>query len=232
MNNKKVVVLLSGGMDSATVLGIAHSLGYELYVISFYYGQRNSKELECAGKLADYYKVKDYKLITVGLNEIGGSALLTDTNLNIPTDRADDSSIPITYVPARNIIFLSIAGAYAEVVGADNIFIGANRGIDERTQSRYPDSQPEFLTAFEDALNKGTKTGVEGKRIKIIAPLLHMTKAEIVKKGMELGVPYIYTWSCYKNNNEYACGKCDACKLRLQGFKDAGYQDVIPYETQ
>jgi len=226
-NNKKAVVLLSGGMDSATVLGIAHSLGYELYTISFYYGQRNNKELGYATKLAKYYKVKEYKVITINLDTIGGSALLTDTNLNIPTNRIDNNNIPVTYVPARNIIFLSIAGAYAEVVDAEAIFIGAN----QMDYTGYPDCREEFLTAFEDALNKGTKTGQEGKRIKIIAPLLHMTKAEIIKKGMELGVPYQYTWSCYVGGRK-ACGKCDACKLRLQGFEEAGYQDVIPYETQ
>jgi len=219
----KCVVLVSGGMDSATVLGIAHASGYEIYALSFKYGQRHHKEIKCAKKLTAYYNAKEHRIMEVSLDVIGGSAL-TDTRITVPQNRAGEE-IPVTYVPARNLIFLSIAGAYAEVVGAEAIFIGAN----EVDFSGYPDCREAFLTAFEEALATGTKAGVEGRRIKVLAPLLHMSKVEIVKKGMEIGVPYQYTWSCYVGGRK-ACGKCDACKLRLKGFEEAGYEDPIEYE--
>lgn len=220
----KAVVLVSGGLDSATVLGIAKNEGYEIYALSFRYGQRHRKELECAKKLCMHYGVKEHKVIKINLDAIGGSAL-TDRKISIPQGRIKREEIPATYVPARNLIFLSVAGAYAEVVGAEAIFIGANQ-VDF---SGYPDCREEFLRSFEETLARGTKIGVAGKRIKVIAPLLHMSKAEIIRKGMELGVPYALTWSCYKGGKK-ACGACDACLLRLKGFREAGYEDPIEYK--
>lgn len=223
----KAVVLVSGGLDSATVLGIAKNEGYEIHALSFRYGQRHRKELECAKKLCNYYGVKEHKVIRINLDAIGGSAL-TDRRIALPKGRIErGDEIPVTYVPARNLIFLSVAGAYAEVVEAEAIFIGANQ-VDF---SGYPDCREEFLSSFEETLAKGTKKGLSGKRVKVIAPLLHMSKADIIRKGMELGVPYALTWSCYKGG-KVACGVCDACLLRLKGFRDAGYEDPIKYAKQ
>ena len=219
------VVLLSGGLDSSTVLAIALKIGYEVHALSFDYGQRHSRELESAKKIAKYFNVP-HKIIKINLRQIGGSAL-TD-NIEVPERDVNEieKEIPITYVPARNTILLSLALGYAEVIDADAIFYGAN-AID---YSGYPDCRPEYVEAFERVANLGTKRGVEGKPIKIIAPIIHMTKAEIIKKGMELGVPYKLTWSCYKGG-EKACGKCDSCLLRLKGFMKAGYEDPLEYET-
>ncbi len=221
----KAVVLLSGGLDSSTVLAIALEMGYEVHALSFDYGQRHSRELESAKKIAKYFNVP-HKIIKIDLRQIGGSAL-TD-NIEVPERNMEEieKEIPITYVPARNTILLSLALGYAEVIDADAIFYGAN-AID---YSGYPDCRPEYVEAFERMANLGTKRGVEGKPIKIIAPIIHMTKAEIIKKGMELGVPYELTWSCYKGG-EKACGKCDSCLLRLKGFMEAGYEDPLEYET-
>ncbi|MEM3445266.1 MAG: 7-cyano-7-deazaguanine synthase QueC [Thermoplasmata archaeon] len=221
----RAVVLVSGGLDSATVLGIANAEGYEIYALSFLYGQRHRKELACARKLCRYFRVKEHKIVRVDLDAIGGS-VLTDSTREVPVAGEEiGREIPPTYVPARNLIFLSIAGAYAEVLGAEVIFIGANQ-VDF---SGYPDCREEFLRAFENALEKGTKAGVSGRRIRVAAPLLRMSKAEIIRRGMELGVPYHLTWTCYRGG-KLACGKCEACKLRLRGFEEAGYEDPIQYQ--
>ncbi len=221
----RAVVLLSGGLDSTTTLAMAIHEGYEVYALSFDYGQRHSRELESAKKIARYYKVP-HKIMNVDLRQIGGSAL-TDS-IEVPERELEEikGEIPVTYVPARNTILLSFALAYAEVIDADAIFYGAN-AID---YSGYPDCRPEYVEAFERMANLGTKRGVEGKFIKIVAPLINMTKAEIIKRGMKLGVPYELTWSCYRGG-ERACGRCDSCLLRLKGFMEAGYEDPLEYET-
>lgn len=225
MGERTAVVLLSGGLDSATSLAIAKDEGYDVYALSFSYGQRHSKEIECSKKLADHFGCIEYRVFNLGLDDIGGSAL-TDSSLEVPEDRRDISSeIPITYVPARNIIFLSFALAWAEVKKAQAIFIGAN-AID---YSGYPDCRPEFFLAFETMARLGTKAGVEGEEIDIKYPLIDLTKGQIIQKGLALGVPYEYTWSCYKGG-EKACGKCDSCQLRLKGFEEAGTKDPVEYE--
>jgi len=221
----RAVVLLSGGLDSSTVLAMALDMGYEVYALSFDYGQRHLKELKSAKKIAEYYKVP-HKIIRIDLRQIGGSALTDDVEVPERGIEEIKDEIPITYVPARNTILLSYALAYAEVIDADAIFYGAN-AID---YSGYPDCRPEYVEAFEHMANLGTKRGAEGRPIKIIAPIIHMTKAEIIKKGMELGVPYELTWSCYRGG-EKACGRCDSCLLRLKGFMEAGYEDPLEYET-
>ncbi|MCD6371014.1 MAG: 7-cyano-7-deazaguanine synthase QueC [Thermoplasmata archaeon] len=221
----RAVVLLSGGLDSATTLAIAIHRGYEVHALSFDYGQRHSRELESARKIASYYNVP-HRIMKVDLRQIGGSALTDD--IDVPERDIEDikNEIPSTYVPARNTILLSFTLAYAELIDADVIFYGAN-AID---YSGYPDCRPEYVEAFERMANLGTKRGVEGRPIKIEAPLIHMSKAEIIRKGMELGVPYELTWSCYQGG-EKACGRCDSCLLRLKGFMEAGYEDPLEYET-
>ena len=221
----RAVALLSGGLDSSTVLAMALHEGYEVHALSFDYGQRHSRELESAKKIAKYYGVP-HKIIKIDLRQIGGSALTDD--IDVPERNVEEikDEIPITYVPARNTILLSFALAYAEVIEADAIFYGAN-AID---YSGYPDCRPEYVDAFEKCANLGTKRGAEGKPIRIIAPIIHMSKAEIIKKGMELGVPYELTWSCYRGG-EKACGRCDSCLLRLKGFMEAGYEDPLEYES-
>ncbi len=222
---KKAIVLSSGGIDSTTAMAIAKAENYELYSLTLDYGQRHKIEIESAKKAADFFCVKEHKIIVVGLGQIGGSAL-TD-NIDIPTDNPLEE-IPVTYVPARNTIFLSIALAWAEVVGANDIFIGANI-VD---YSGYPDCRSEYLEAFEKMANLGTKAGIKGGKIKIHAPLVKMSKSEIVKKGSELGIDYSITWSCYNPRaSGKACGKCDSCKFRLKGFREAGYKDPIQYST-
>ncbi len=222
----KCVVLLSGGLDSTTTLAIAIKDGCEVHALSFDYGQRHSRELESAKKIAKYYGVK-HKIIKLNLRAIGGSAL-TDERIEVPERKLEDieKEIPVTYVPARNTILLSYALAYAEVVDADYIYIGVN-ALD---YSGYPDCRPEYIRAFEEVARLGTKRGVEGKPIRIRTPLIKMTKAEIIRMGMELGVPYELTWSCYRGG-EKACGRCDSCLLRLKGFMEAGYEDPLEYET-
>ncbi len=218
----KAVILLSGGLDSTTTLAIAQEQHYELYALSFSYGQRHSREIDCAKQIAEFYKVKDHKIITIDLKQIGGSAL-TDDNIPIPEHRElanMSQNIPSTYVPARNTIFLSFALAFGEVLDADTIFIGANA----RDYSGYPDCRPEYYIAFQQLAKLCNKRGVEGKPIEIKYPLIFMTKSEIIKKGNHLNVPYELTWSCYKGG-EKPCGKCDSCILRANGFRDAGFVD-------
>ena len=226
MMHNKAVILLSGGLDSATTLGIAARAGYECYTLSFHYGQLHSRELQSAKKLGEYYGVTEHRIVKLRLDEIAQSALL-DPEIGLPEGRTSEEmrDIPTSYVPARNTIMLSIGLAYAEVVDADYLFIGVNN-LD---YSGYPDCRPEYIEAFQKLANLATKRAVEGKPIKIETPLQHLTKAEIIKRGMELGVPYELTWSCYRGG-EKACGRCDSCVLRLQGFRDAGYQDPIEYE--
>jgi len=226
--SKKAVVLSSGGIDSTTVMAIAQHEGFTIYSLSFSYGQRHALELNSAKKAAEIFKVKKHLILDLNLNKIGGSAL-TDT-LNVPKSRKTDEiskGIPITYVPARNTIFLSYALAWAEVLGSSDIFIGVN-AID---YSGYPDCRPEYIKAFEQMANLATKAGVEGTlSIKIRAPLLHMTKAQIIRKGIELGVDFSITHSCYDPSPEgLACGQCDSCILRKMGFDQAGVQDQIRY---
>ncbi len=224
----KAIVLLSGGLDSTTTLAIAKNLGYDLFAISFSYGQRHKIELERAKIVAREIKTKEHRIINIDLRQFGGSALTDD--IDVPTHRGDEkisTSIPITYVPARNTIFLSYALAYAEVIQCNNIFIGVT-SVD---YSGYPDCRPEFITAFEIMANLATKAGVEGMdRIKIQTPLIHMTKAEIIKEGLSLGVDYGLTHSCYDPNEVgLACGNCDSCLLRLKGFKKLGVEDPLKY---
>lgn len=225
---KKAVVLLSGGLDSTTVLGIAHHEGYELHTLSFDYGQRHQREIEAAHAVARYYKVQQQQTVTIDLRVFGGSALTAD--IAVPHEREFSQmsqDIPITYVPARNTIFLSYALAYAEVTGSDDIYLGIN-AID---YSGYPDCRPEYLEAFERMANLATKASTqEGRTFHFHAPLLSMGKAEIVRKGTELDVPYELTWSCYEGK-ELACGTCDSCLLRLNGFAEAGQKDPIAYMT-
>jgi 7-cyano-7-deazaguanine synthase len=226
--DKKAVVLSSGGLDSTTAMAIAKRDGYLIYSLSFSYGQCHKIELEAAKKVADKIGVEKHLVINLDFNKIGGSAL-TDS-IDVPKNRNDKAisdSIPVTYVPARNTIFLSYALAWAEVIGSSDIFIGVN-AID---YSGYPDCRPEYIEAFEKMANLATKAGVEGlTRIKINTPLLNMSKAQIIKNGIELGVDYSLTHSCYDPNPEgVACGRCDSCILRKKGFKEAGLKDPIKY---
>lgn len=223
--NKKAVILFSGGLDSTTVLAIAKDTGYSCYCLSFRYGQKQTVELEKATHLAKESQVSKHLILSLDLDKIGGSALTDD--IEVPKDRdTSDESIPVTYVPARNTIFLSHAVAWAEVLGAQDIFIGVN-AVD---YSGYPDCRPEFLEAFGKMANLGTKAGVSGEGgFTIHAPLLKLSKAEIVAKGMTLGVDYAKTHSCYDPVEDKACGRCDACLLRLQGFRDAGLTDPADY---
>tara|TARA_B110001454_G_scaffold25688_1_gene25225 strand:- start:525 stop:1211 length:687 start_codon:yes stop_codon:yes gene_type:complete len=224
----KAIVLLSGGLDSTTTLAMAKNLGYDLFAISFNYGQRHKIELERAKTVAREIQTKEHRIINIDLRQFGGSALTDD--IDVPTHRGDEkisTSIPITYVPARNTIFLSYALAYAEVIQCNNIFIGVT-SVD---YSGYPDCRPEFITAFEILANLATKAGVEGMdRIKIHTPLIRMTKAEIIKEGLDLGIDYGLTHSCYDPNEAgLACGNCDSCLLRLKGFKKLGVEDPLKY---
>ena len=227
-NNKKAVILSSGGIDSTTVIAIAKSDGYAIYSLSFRYGQRHVVELEAAKKVAAYFKARKHLVLDIDLRIIGGSALTDE--IAVPTGREESEmrhGIPQTYVPARNTIFLSYALAWAEVLGVSDIFIGVN-AID---YSGYPDCRPEYIAAFESMANLATKVGVEGKiHIKIQTPLIHMSKAEIIKRGTELGVDYSITHSCYDPSPDgTACGQCDSCLLRKKGFQEAGIQDPAAY---
>lgn len=228
MDTKKAVVLSSGGLDSTTVIAIAKSEGYEIHSLSFRYGQRHSLEVESAKKISQSMGVEDHFVIDIDLGKIGGSALTA--NYDVPKSRTEEellAGIPITYVPARNTIFLSYALALAEVLGASDIFIGVN-AID---YSGYPDCRPEFIEAFERLANLATKAGVEGgTRISIRAPLIGLTKKEIIRKGIELGVDYGLTHSCYDPTSDgKACGECDSCLLRRKGFREAGIPDPTVY---
>ncbi len=222
--NKKAVILFSGGLDSSTVLAIAQKEGYSCYCLSFQYGQKQTVELEKARQAAVASKVSSHLVLNLDLDKIGGSALTDD--IEIPKDRKEDGSIPVTYVPARNTIFLSHAVAWAEVLGAKDIFIGVN-AVD---YSGYPDCRPEFLEAFSRMANLGTRAGVEEEeKLRIQAPLLRMSKAEIIRTGMKLGVDYAKTHSCYDPAGDKACGRCDACILRSRGFHEAGVSDPTEY---
>ncbi|HIJ50383.1 MAG TPA: 7-cyano-7-deazaguanine synthase QueC [Nitrospinae bacterium] len=223
------VVLLSGGLDSTTTLAIAQKEGFEVYALSFDYGQRHRVELDRAREIAQNFAVIDHQIMTIDLRQFGGSALTDSIDVPMHRDEKEMSAeIPITYVPARNTIFLSFCLAYAEVKNAQNIFLGVN-AVD---YSGYPDCRPEFIAAFEKLANLATKAGVEGKeKLKIHTPLIQLTKAEIVLKGLELGVDYSLTHSCYNPSDDGAsCGSCDSCLLRLKGFNDAGFEDPIVYK--
>ena len=221
----KAVILLSGGLDSTTVLAIAKSQGYDCYALSFDYGQKQRSELESSISIAKKFNVIEHRIMKISLSDIGGSAL-TDQSIDVPKYSESDE-IPITYVPARNTIFLSFALAWAEVVDCQTIFIGVN-ALD---YSGYPDCRPEFIEAFENMANLATKNSVEGDRIQIKTPLISMTKAEIIKKGLSLGVDYSETTSCYDANTlGEACGECDACVLRKIGFENANVQDPTRYQ--
>jgi 7-cyano-7-deazaguanine synthase len=224
---KPAVVLLSGGIDSTTALAIALAEGYEAYALSFDYGQRHQIETQAARRVANSLGVKEHRVAKIDLRVFGGSALTDD--LAVPKQRSETEiaqGIPITYVPARNTIFLAYALAWAEVIPANDIFIGVN-AID---YSGYPDCRPQFIKAFEVLANLGTKAGVEGRRFQIHTPLIKFSKAEIVRKAVELGVDLALTHSCYVPTPEgLACGQCDSCLLRLKGFREAGIKDPIRY---
>ncbi|HEY3301260.1 MAG TPA: 7-cyano-7-deazaguanine synthase QueC [Methylophilaceae bacterium] len=223
---KKAVVLLSGGLDSATVLAIAKSQGYECYCLSLDYHQRHSSELEAAKRVAKAHGAAEHKTVQLDLSLFGGSAL-TDNNIAVP--EIESVGIPVTYVPARNTIMLSLSLAWAEVLQAQDIFIGVN-ALD---YSGYPDCRGEYVKAFQAMANLATKSAVEGKTITVHAPLIDMTKAEIVKQGTALGVDYAMTVSCYQANAQgEACGLCDSCRLRKQGFEAAGLADPTAYQSQ
>jgi 7-cyano-7-deazaguanine synthase len=223
--SKKAVLLLSGGLDSTTMLAMAQSQGFDVYALSFAYGQRHKHELEAAKRIARHYRVKEHRIATIDLASFGGSALTSD--IAVPKDRSEQDragAVPVTYVPARNIIFLSFALAWAEVLGALDIFIGVN-ALD---YSGYPDCRPEFIHAFEATANLATAYG-DGN-IHVHAPLIRMSKADIIKTGLTLGVNYAVTTSCYDPDSEgRACGRCDACQLRLKGFKENQLPDPARY---
>ena len=221
----KAVVLVSGGLDSSTVLALALQQGYRCYTLSFDYGQRHRSELEAAKRVSELMKVEEHKIVRLDLGTIGGSAL-TDTTIDVPEQ--ETAGIPVTYVPARNTVFLSIALGWAEVLEADTIFLGVN-AVD---YSGYPDCRPEYISSFEIMANLATRAGVEGKKLSIQAPLIDMTKGEIVSAGASLGVDYSQTVSCYQASIEgLACGKCDSCRLRIVGFNQAGISDPTRYKN-
>ncbi|MBA4394844.1 MAG: 7-cyano-7-deazaguanine synthase QueC [Desulfobacca sp.] len=226
----KAVVLLSGGMDSSTTLAVAKSQEFELYALTFRYGQRHQMEIEAAKRIARQFNVTHHKIIDVDLGNFGGSALTAP--IEVPKDRSVEeisTQIPITYVPARNIIFLSLALAWSEVLGVRDIFIGVN----VLDYSGYPDCRPEFIETFEKMANLGTKAGVEGQGFKIHTPLISLNKAQIIKIGLELGVDFELTSTCYDPSSQgEACGRCDACLLRLKGFAEAGIKDPAKYHRQ
>jgi len=223
-DKKKAVVLVSGGLDSATVLATANDQGYDCYALSFDYGQRQISELNAARAVAKAHGAIDHKVVRLSLNDFGGSAL-TDDSIDVPEEETE--GIPVTYVPARNTVFLSLALGWAEVLGADEIFIGVN-AVD---YSGYPDCRPEFIEAYEKMANLATKAGVEGQKLSIQTPLMSLTKAEIIKLGTSVGVDYSLTVSCYQADDDgQACGKCDSCRLRAKGFEDAGVADPTRYQ--
>jgi len=230
MARKNAVILLSGGIDSATAAAIAKRDGHDLHTLSFHYGQRHERELESASKLAKFLQAKTHKVISCDLRAIGGSALTDDIEVPKGRSRTEISrGIPATYVPARNTIFLSFALALAERIGSQDIFFGAN----QLDYSGYPDCRDAYIRAFEQMANLATKAGVEGRsQLKIQTPLLHMTKGEIIKTGIELGLDYGLTWSCYDPLADgHACGRCDSCQLRVKGFTEAGQVDPIAYAS-
>jgi 7-cyano-7-deazaguanine synthase len=224
----KAIILLSGGLDSATTLAIAKDEGFQTFTLSFDYGQRHRIELTRAKEISERLGALQHRVVDIDLKQFGGSAL-TDA-IEVPKNRDDTEmaeGIPITYVPARNTIFLSYALAYAEVQGAKDIFIGVN-AVD---YSGYPDCRPEFIAAYEKVANLATKAGVEGEALKIHTPLIDLSKAQIIQKGLELGVDYSLTHSCYDPDDKgAACGICDSCQLRLKGFQEAGVDDPVEYQ--
>jgi 7-cyano-7-deazaguanine synthase len=231
VTGKKAVVLLSGGLDSATTLAIACSNGFQCYALTFAYGQRHKREIEAAKKVAESLGATEHRIINIDLAAFGGSAL-TNTAIEVPKNRTsmdDSTQIPVTYVPARNTIFLSYALAWAEVLEAFDIFIGVN----STDYSGYPDCRAEFIAAFEKTANLATAAAVEGKgRYSIHTPIIEMTKAQIIMTGTKLGVDYSLTHSCYDpDSNGRSCGRCDSCRLRLKGFAEAGFEDPIEYIT-
>ena len=220
----KAVILLSGGLDSVTVLALAIEQGFDCYALSLDYGQRHKAELPAAATIATSLQVKEHKVINIGLDEVGGSAL-TDDAIDVP-DHAEDG-IPVTYVPARNTVFLSLALGWAEVLGAQDLFIGVN-AVD---YSGYPDCRPEYIAAFKALAQLATRAGVEGKPFEIHTPLIHLSKADIIREGERLNVDYSATVSCYQADKDgRACGVCDACRLRAAGFKSAGIPDPTRYK--
>jgi 7-cyano-7-deazaguanine synthase len=227
MPGRRAVVLLSGGLDSATAFAIARAEGFDCYALSFDYGQRHDRELESARRVAAALGAKEHLVLRLDLRAIGGSALTAD--IPVPKGRSGEAigtGIPVTYVPARNTIFLSHALAWAEVLESSDIFIGAN----VQDSSGYPDCRPEYIEAFERMANLATKAGVEGRsRLRIHAPLIQLTKGQIVRRGAELGVDFALTWSCYEPEPDgRACGLCDSCLLRRKGFAEAGLRDPVP----
>ena len=228
MDRKKAVLLLSGGLDSTTLLALATRQGYAIHALSFQYGQRHQAEVAAARKIASEYRVVQHVVTDIDLRVFGGSALTSD--IDVPKNRVVDEEIPVTYVPARNTIFLSFALAWAEVLGASDIFIGVN-ALD---YSGYPDCRPEFIAAFQEMARLATRAGVEDSKtyIRIETPLIEMSKKEIIQLGLSLGVDYSMTTSCYDPSaSGDACGECDACQLRLKGFADAGSSDPGRYTT-
>ena len=221
----KAIVLLSGGLDSTTTLAIAKSEGFDCYALSFDYGQKQSSELISAKNIAKQFGVVEHRIMSISLADIGGSAL-TDSNIDIPKYN-ESSEIPITYVPARNTVFLSFALAWAEVLESQSIFIGVN-ALD---YSGYPDCRPEYIKAYEVMANLATKQSIEGNKLNIHTPLIHLTKAQIITKGLSLGIDYSKTTSCYQANSDgEACGECDACVLRRNGFDEADVEDPTMYQ--
>jgi len=222
---KKAVILVSGGLDSSTVLAMAKQQDFDCYTLSFDYGQRHRSELFAAAKVSEAMQVAAHKVVSLDLGTIGGSAL-TDTNIDVP--EYETTGIPVTYVPARNTVFLSIALGWAEVLGANDIFVGVN-AVD---YSGYPDCRPDYINAFEQMANLATKAGVEGNKLTVHAPLIDMTKGQIIQAGLKIGVDYAVTVSCYQADEEgAACGVCDSCRLRKQGFIDAGLKDPTRYKN-
>lgn len=225
MSDRRAVVLLSGGLDSATVMAIARDQGFQCHALSMAYGQRHSAELAAASRVAAALQAVEHKVVTIGLDAFGGSAL-TDRAIQVPEEMGE--GIPVTYVPARNTVFLSLALGWAEVLDAHDIFIGVN-AVD---YSGYPDCRPRFIEAFEQLANLATKAGVEGRPFRIHTPLIELSKADIIRRGSELGVDYGLTVSCYQaGDNGEACGVCDSCRLRAKGFAEAGVPDPTLYRT-
>ena len=225
--SSKAVILLSGGLDSTTCLAIAKNQGFDLNALTLNYGQRHDFELKSAQKIVDHFKIKNHSVVNINLAQFGGSALTDE--IDVPKDRSESemTDIPITYVPARNTVFLSLALAWAETINAFNIFIGVN----VLDYSGYPDCRPEYIAAFEKTANLATKAGVSGERFKIHTPLINMKKSEIILNGLKLGVDYSLTSSCYDPlKNDTPCGHCDACILRLKGFQEADAIDPLSYQ--
>ncbi len=222
---KKAIVILSGGLDSTVCMSVANHKNYEIYPMTFSYGQRHIREVEHAKKVADYYNCKRHLVIDLGFFKKIGASALTSQEIEVPTNRDIGNEIPVTYVPFRNAVFLSMAVGYAEAIGAEKIYIGVN-ALD---YSGYPDCRPQFIGAFQEAINLGAAAPVKGSPIQIETPLISLSKADIVRLGSKNKAPLHLTTSCYKGG-EKACGLCDSCRIRLKGFKEAGIQDPIEYE--